>query len=553
MSSTQHYEMTIDGMTCSDCEFHISQALALCGAEDIHANFHRGEATFVASADVAYHEARLAVEKIGYHVVGIRQNQSFPVQEVLPNPAFDYDLVIVGSGSAAFAAAIEARGAGARVAIIERDTLGGTCVNVGCIPSKALLRAAEVHHQASHNPFLGLRTSAERPDLSTLVKEKDALVNVMRQEKYANLIREYHIDLISGEARFLDDQSLVVGDRIIKGDRYIIATGARPHIPRIAGLADIPYMTSTSILNLSEPPRHLIVIGSGYIAMELGQLFRRLGSKVTLIQRGKELMPTYDVEVREVITKMLNDAKINIISGAQYQRVAGKAQDINVVLTVKGREQVIHGDALLVAAGRDANIEALNLSAARVDMDVHNQPLFDAHLKTSNPRIYLAGDVTLGPQFVYVAAYEGKIAAQNALGLTPSPATLNLEVVPTVTFTQPAIASVGLTQGEAEHQGIPVKSSILPLSAVPRALVNRDTQGVIKLVAEIDTGRIRGAQVVAENAGDLIYSMVLAINHRLTITDLTNTLAPYLTMSEGLKLAALGFDTDITKLSCCAG
>jgi mercuric reductase len=181
------------------------------------------------------------------------------------------------------------------------------------------------------------------------------------------------------------------------------------------------------------------------------------------------------------------------------------------------------------------------------------EPLFDAYLQTSNPRVYVAGDVTMGPQFVYVAAYEGKIAAKNALALTESPIPCDLEVVPMVTFTEPALASVGLSQAAAEQQGVAVKTSVLPLDAVPRALVNRDTLGLIKLVAGQESGRLLGAQVVAENAGDVIYAATLAIKHGLTIADLTETLAPYLTMAEGLKLAALTFDKDVSKLSCCAG
>ncbi len=547
------YQMDIQGMTCTDCEVHVIHALEETGASDAQANFRRGEATFWAPPDLAFNQARVAVQTAGYHPYGIREVRGPGVKQATPDAGVDYELVVIGSGSAAFAAAIEARGAGARVAMVERGTLGGTCVNIGCVPSKTLLRAADVHHLASMNPFRGLKTHADAPDLATLVAEKDALVEDMRRKKYADLIPEYQIDLVHSEARFLDDRRLQVGDRVITAGRYVIATGARPRIPVIPGLDEIPYLTSTSALNLTRRPDHLIVIGSGYIAFELGQLFRRWGSQVTLIQRGPVLMPAYDDEVRAVIADMLDEAGIEVILGAAYERIEGQAPDIRVHLTVAGTERVVRGDAVLVAAGHDPNTEALHLEAAGIRVGDRRQPLFDAHLQTSNPRVYVAGDVTLGPQFVYVAAYEGKIAAQNALALTESPVALDLEVVPAVTFTQPALAAVGLSQAAAERQGVAVKTAVLPLDAVPRALANRDTRGVIKLVADGDTGRLRGAQVVAENAGDVIYAATLAVKHGLTIADLTETLAPYLTMAEGLKLAALTFDKDVSKLSCCAG
>ncbi len=553
MAENTQYHMDIQGMTCTDCEHHVRKALEAAGASAVQANFRRGHANFLAPPQFSFDRAREAVQAAGYHPRGIRELEATDVKVVPHNEVVDYELVVIGSGSAAFAAAIEARGAGARVAMIERETLGGTCVNVGCVPSKTLLQASDIHHMAVRNPFRGLNTHAKPPDLAILITEKDALVGNLRQKKYADLIAEYDIDLIPGDAEFLDRHRIRVGDRVITGGRYIIATGARPRIPTIPGLEQVSYLTSTSALNLTTIPHHLIVIGSGYIALELGQLFRHWGSEVTLIQRSPILMPAYDAEVRSVIAAMLEDAGIEVIPSARFERVEERGAEKFVHLTVEGSQRVIRGDALLVATGRDPNTEALNLSAAGVAMGTRHEPLFDDQLQTSNPHVYVAGDVTLGPQFVYVAAYEGKVAAQNALDLEGRPIPLDLDVVPAVTFTQPALAKVGLTQDEAERLGLSVKASVLPLEAVPRALANRDTRGVIKLVAEADTGRILGAQVVAENAGDVIYAATLAVKHGLTVKDLTETMAPYLTMAEGLKLAALTFDKDVNKLSCCAG
>ncbi|PSR30728.1 MAG: mercury(II) reductase, partial [Sulfobacillus benefaciens] len=391
------------------------------------------------------------------------------------------------------------------------------------------------------------------PDLATLVKEKDQLVATLRQKKYQDLLPEYDITLIPGEAHFVDKERLAVADRILTADRYLIATGARPRIPGISGLESVDYLTSTSALNLTNRPDHLIIIGSGYIALELGQLFRHWGSQVTLMQRGPELMPGYDPEVREVVRAMLMDDGIEVMTGVTYQRVEQVGSDKIVYLTVNGTSCVVSGDALLIAAGREPNTEELQLDVAGVQRDSQGAPQVDAALRTTNPRIYAAGDVTMGPQFVYVAAYEGKLAARNALGVHKPAQSIDLSVVPMVTFTHPAIASVGLTEEAANRRGLRVKWSVLSLEAVARALANRETQGVFKMVADKDTGRILGVQVVAENAGDVIYAAQLSVKFGLTIEDLNDTLAPYLTMAEGLKLTALTFDQDVAKLSCCAG
>lgn len=247
----------------------------------------------------------------------------------------------------------------------------------------------------------------------------------------------------------------------------------------------------------------------------------------------------------------MTDQGVKIITGVTFNRIEQDGNIKRVHLKVNGQEHVIEAEALLVATGRKPNIENLNLSAAQVKIGDLGEILVNEYLRTSNHRIYAAGDVTMGPQFVYVAAYEGAIVAENAVN--GSEKKVELTVVPGVTFTNPAIATVGLTEEQAKSSGYEVLTSVLPLDAVPRALVNRETTGVFKLVADAKTRKILGAHIVAENAGDVIYSAVLALKFGLTIEDLRSTLAPYLTMVEGLKLAALTFDKDVSKLSCCAG
>ncbi|WP_304459437.1 mercury(II) reductase [Alicyclobacillus sendaiensis] len=551
-SAKNEIRLEIQGMSCVDCERHIVRALQNIGAEDITADFRRGEAKFSLNDLNRLMDAREAVIQAGYQpgdatLTWMRQGQSDTEQ----NGQFDYDLLIIGSGGAAFSAAIQAVSYGAKVAMVERRTIGGTCVNIGCVPSKTLLRAGEINRLAMQHPFQGLATSAGPVDLGQLVNQKNELVERLRQNKYIDLIDEYGFMLIRGEARFVDPRTVEVNGNRISARFFLIATGASPDVPDIPGLRDVDYLVSTTALELREVPKRLAVIGSGYIAMELGQWLHNLGSEVVLMQRGQRVLKSYDSEISEAITRAFTEQGIEIITGATFQRVEQKGNVKRVYITVDGEEKVIEAEALLVATGRKPNTDSLNLQAANVQLGPRGEVLVDEYLQTSNPYIYAAGDVTMGPQFVYVAAYQGAIAAENALSGNRRRA--DLSVVPAVTFTHPSVATVGMTEEQAKRAGYEVLTSVLPLDAVPRALANRETNGVFKLVADATSRKLLGAHVVAENAGDVIYAALLAVKFGLTIEDLNSTLAPYLTMAEGLKLATLTFDKDVAKLSCCAG
>ena len=288
--------------------------------------------------------------------------------------------------------------------MVERGTLGGTCVNVGCVPSKMLLRAAETYSQAGHHPFAGLETRAGRVNLRALVGQKDELVAALRQQKYADLVEAYGWEVIHGEAAFADDTTLRVGDRLIKAGTYLIATGASPAIPPVPGLEEAGYLTSTTALSLESVPESLVVIGSGYIALELGQLFRRLGSRVTLMQRGPRILREYEPEVAEVMATVLAEEGIEVITGASIQRVERTLDRREVYLKVEGKERVIEAEQLLVAVGRSPNTAALSLERAGIQIGERGAVVVDQELRTTNPRVWAAGDVTGGPQFVYVAA-----------------------------------------------------------------------------------------------------------------------------------------------------
>ena len=545
------YRIKINGMTCTGCEQHIDAALTSIGAKDIETSFQRGESVFELPNDVYVESVRQAIKQAKYQPEAIEEISLQDLKNFELDNKDDYDLLIIGSGGAAFSAAIKSIGYGAKVGMIEREIVGGTCVNNGCVPSKTLLRAGEINHFAKGNPFIGLQTSAGEVDLASLVDQKDELVTELRNQKYIDLIDEYGIDLIKGEAKFVDENTVEVNGEKLSAKRFLIATGASPSIPTISGLEVVDYLTSTTLLDLKKVPKRLTVIGSGYIGLELGQLFHNLGSEVTLMQRSERLLKEYDPEISEAVEKTLIEQGINLVKGVTFERVEQDGELKKVYVIVDGKEKVVESEQLLVATGRKPNTDSLNLSAAGVNVGKRNEILIDDYARTSNEKIYAAGDVTLGPQFVYVAAYEGGVVADNAIaGLNKK---LDLSVVPAVTFINPSIATVGLTEEQANEQDYEVKTSVLSLDAVPRSLINRETTGVFKIVADAKTLKVLGVHIVSENAGDVIYAATLAVKFGLTVEDLKDSLAPYLTMAEGLRLTALTFDKDVSKLSCCAG
>ncbi|MCL1588753.1 MAG: mercury(II) reductase [Actinomycetia bacterium] len=543
--------ITIDvkGMTCDGCEGHVGDALAGAGLTDLEVDWRRGLASGIDSGAFDVARAEAALEGSNYEIVSV----SSPTDESAPTDDgvdHDYDLLILGSGSAAFAAGIKARDVGATVAIVEKGTIGGTCVNIGCVPSKALLRPAELYHQAGHSPFPGVETSAGDVDLGTLIASKDELVGVLRHEKYANLLDVYDIDLLKGTAKFTGPNSVEVDGRPVTAGRFLISTGASSWVPPIEGLNDTDYLTSTTALELTEVPGELIVVGANAIGLELGQLFAHLGSKVTWIEALDRIAPFEEPEISELMRGHLEDEGASIHEGALAKTAGRDGDRVWLDIEHEGSTVRLHADHLLMATGRRPNTASLDLEAAGVDVDSRGAVIVDDSLATSNPAVWAAGDVTTTPQFVYVAAASGNIAAENAL--RGAGRTLDLRTMPRVTFTTPSIASVGLTESDAREAGHPVMTSVLPLSSVPRALVNQDTTGTVKLVADEATGELLGAHVLAEGAGDVIQAAVVALNYHATVDEIAAMFHPYLTMAEALKLAAQTFNKDVKNLSCCA-
>lgn len=540
--------LEVAGMTCTDCEHHVTAALEQADAEQVSADLRRGVAHLVLPEGVDEAGLRAAVTRAGYAPGTLRA-----ASPATPAPGAGdagYDLLVLGAGSAAFAAAIRGRDAGYRVALAEAGTLGGTCVNVGCVPSKALLAAGAAYWAAGHPRFAGITTSAGRADLAALTAQKDDLVAMLRQEKYAGLVDAYGFEILPGHAAFTGPDTVEVAGRVIRPGAALIATGASPVAPPIPGLAEAGYLTSTTALDLKAVPARLAVIGANAIGLELGQFFLHLGSDVTFLDVADRIAPFEEPEVSEALAGVLAGQGAIVHAPAQVVAVERDGDLRRVRVTVDGAEAVIEADEILVATGRRPSTAGLGLEAAGVAVDARGAVVVDGRLRTTNPRVWAAGDVTGAPQFVYVSAYQGALAAGNALLAEDRPA--DLAGLPRVIFTSPPAAGAGLTEAQARAAGYQVQTSVLPATAVPRALVNHDTSGVTKLVADAGTGALLGASVVGEGAGDVIQSAVLAIRHHITAAELAATFHPYLTTAESLKLAAQAFTRDAARLSCCA-
>lgn len=460
--------------------------------------------------------------------------------------------VIIGGGSAAFSAALNASALGARATIINSDLpIGGTCVNVGCVPSKTLIRGAETVHRASKSHFDGIETHAQVTDFKAVIEQKRALVEGLRQAKYLDVISgNENIQIISGRAKILSKSVVEVNSTPIEADRILIATGTRPYIPPVPGLEETGYLTSTSAFELEELPKSMIVLGGRYIALECAQMFARMGTEVTILQRSSRILPNETEDLTAALTEHLVSEGIHVITGVQIKGALKEERLHTLSTEVHGSAKMFSAEKILVATGTVPNSRKMGLKKIGVERDENGFIQVDDALRTSIEGIFAAGDVIGEPKFVYTAAYEGGLAAQNALG--SSLTMRDYSALPWVIFTDPQVAGVGLDETMAESLGIDFQVSVLPLSQVPRSIAARDTRGFIKLIRDRDTDLLVGARILAPEGSELLMQIVGAIKNKTTTRELAAMFYPYLTLSEGVKLAALGFTQDVHKLSCCS-
>jgi mercuric reductase len=555
MESLEELELDVRGMTCASCAHHVTEALqGVKGIVEIEVpGWQSSRARVVAAKDVSAEAISAAVSEAGYAAtVKSRRPVDTPTTSNGQSEANDYDLLVIGAGSGGFAAAIRGVELGYRVALVNDGTLGGTCVNVGCVPSKALIRAAEAWHRAGQQTFAGVITRQESLDWDAVRNQKDSLVAELRQSKYADVLSAYpDITFIPGRARFQADGSVLVGDKLIRARKYIVTTGARPRILPIPGAEDAGVLTSTTLMELPHLPKSLIVLGGRAVALELGQTMARFGVQVVVLQRSNRLIPEHEAEISRALREALEAEGMGVVTGVQVERIEREGDERIVHVRVQGRPHTYRAEQVLMALGRQPNTAHMGLEDVGVELDESGAIIVNGQMRTSHPDIYASGDCTTNPDFVYVAAAGGGIAAENAL--TGAGRVLDLSAMPAVIFTDPAVATAGLTEAQAKEQGYDVQTSILPMSYVPRALAARDTRGLVKLVIDANTDRLLGVHILAPEAGEMIQTAVMALRFGATAQDLRDTLFPYLTNVEGLKLAALGLEKDLAMLSCCAG
>jgi len=474
--------------------------------------------------------------------------------------AQSFDLVILGSGSTAFAAALRAQELGKTVVMTEERTLGGTCVNRGCLPSKNLIEAAKLLHDARHPRYPGLRAAAMEFDFTALVEQKDDLVHDYRERKYQSLVGG-KIRIEKGHAQFVDSHTVEVDGRRLRGDRVLIATGSRPAMPEIDGLDRTPHLTSDLLTSdekqeLRELPRSLLIVGGGYIALELGQMFARFGTKVTVVERSGELLAHgYEPEVGPAVREVLEREGVRVLTGSEVRAVRGSESGIVATVEADGRRLELEATDLLVATGRRPNTDLIEIEKAGVTLDGRAQVKVDEFLRTNVAHIYAAGDVigseTHAQMATPVGSQDGGIAAHNAFADEP-PRAVDHRVIPRAIFIDPQLAVVGLTEERAVAQGHRCWCRATAMELVPRAGAIRDTSGFIKMVADRDTGDVLGVTMLGANAAEVIHEAAMALRFRANLRDFIELLHVYPTMAEAMKIAAISRLKDPARLSCCA-
>ena len=471
-----------------------------------------------------------------------------------------YDLVILGSGSTAFAAALKAAELGKTAVMTESRTVGGTCVNRGCLPSKNLIEAARIYWEAQHPRFPGLGGKKLELDFRALIAGKDEVIASYRGRKYEAILGESDkISIVEGRAALLDPHTVQVSGRSLVGDQILVATGSRPAAPSIAGLDRVPYLTSDLLtseedLELTLQPRSLVIIGGGYIALELAQMFGRFGTAVTLIQRSERILSGYEPEVSIAVHEALAEEGMDIRSGTKIRGVRTAEGGITVLVETDGREGEVHAERLLVATGRVPNTDDLGLETAGVQLDERGFVQVNDELRTAVPHIWAAGDVigsqTNAQMATPVGAHDGNIAAGNALG--GERRKVDHSILPRTIFTDPQVGVVGLTDEEANQQGFVCSCNTVPIHLVPRAGAVRDERGIIKMVLERDSAKVLGVSMVGRDAGEVIHEAAMGMRFGATAQDFIDMVHVYPTMAEALKIVALSFFKDVSKMSCCA-
>ena len=539
-------QFEIKGMNCDHCARTIEKTLDADGIIEKNVSYRE------AGALISFDPTKISGDAIKQMIDGTGHYKVSGSSEIAESGSNDQHLIIIGGGSAAFAAAIEASARRAKVTMINDGLpIGGTCVNVGCVPSKNLIRAAEALHKTNHNPFAGMQSQGKLISFKELIRQKRDLVFELQEQKYINVIKDMdQFRLIEGRAKLLSSNSVEVNGETIRGSHVLLATGARPFIPDIPGLKDVPYLTNESAFELEQLPESVIVLGGRYIALEIAQMFARLGSKVTLLQRSQRILPSETADLTDALSGYLRDEGINIETGNYFQRVNQNNGQIVVQSMINNEKRTFSAEKIIVAAGRQANTDNMGLAEVGVALNANGFVKTDKYQQTSVSGIYAAGDVLGENMFVYTAAYEGNLAASNMFN--PVKKEKDYMALPWVVFTDPQVAGVGLDEKQANEKKIDYDVSVVHMNDVPRALAAHNTRGFIKLLRNKANDQLIGARMVASEGSEMLMEIALAIRYRIPVKELKQMFHPYLTLSEAVKIALIAFDKDVKKLSCCA-
>ncbi|WP_260440946.1 mercury(II) reductase [Elizabethkingia anophelis] len=465
-----------------------------------------------------------------------------------------FDLIIVGGGSAAFSAAITAEQLGLTTLMVNAGLdFGGTCVNVGCVPSKNLIRAGETAYHASHSNFDAICPKGVEIDFAQVIKNNKKLVAKLQEKKYMDVVSDFKaLTLLNGWAAFKDEKTVVVNGKEYTALKFLIATGATTNVPNIQGLHEIEYLTNVSLFDLENKPESLTIMGAGYIGLEIAMAYNRLGVKVRIIEFTDRVLRSQTPDISEALETQMRKEGIEILPN--FRAVRFEQQGNQTIIHCKCQDgsftQIIEKGRIVVATGIKPNTGRLALDNIGLERTTSGHIAVNEKMETNIPHIYAAGDVANTPSFVYTAAFEGKIAVENAFTGTKKVA--DYSALPWIVFTDPQIAGVGLDEVQAKEKGIPFEVSKLDLKDVPRAIAANNTKGFVKLLRNAKTDKLIGARVVATEGGELIQPLSMAIKYGITVKELAECFYPYLTLGEAIKLAAIAFGKDVAKLSCCA-
>ncbi|MAT59400.1 MAG: mercury(II) reductase [Ignavibacteriae bacterium] len=539
-------ELIIKGMTCDHCAQTINNKITqLKGVLSAKVSYPEKKGEFSFDSDkVSKSEIIDAIISIGdYKVVGEVETNN--------NKSDHYDLIIIGGGSAAFSAAIKASEFEKTVLMINDGLpLGGTCVNVGCVPSKTLIRTAEQVYTANHPNFSSIKSGDNKINFKEVIHQKTELVEELRQHKYIDVLKDdSNVRILKAYGRLIDKNTIEADGKKYSAENILIATGSNTFVPDIPGLNEINYLTNETLYDLEELPEHLIIIGGRYIALENAQMFARLGSKVTILQRSFRILPDEMPDVTETLKEYLAEEGIEIKTGGKIKSINMKEGKVLVNALVKDEIETIQGSHIFVATGRKGNTKGFGLEEVGVEFHMKDFIKTNEYMQTSIPNIYSAGDVTGEYLFVYSAAYEGSLAVANMFA--ESPIKKDYSVFPWVIFIDPQVAGVGMDENQAYENKIDYEVSKIQLKDVPRSLAARNKKGFIKLFRNKENDKLIGARILASEGSELLMEISLAIKYGITVKELKQMFHPYLTLSEGIKIAAISFDKDVKKLSCC--